>query len=399
MKILSLSKIFLLALLLSWPGAVYAQKKDAFSRAFQAFRTKYTPQTKEKILQLPINVKNTAVLSPVLFPSLKTAAQQSVRSAKPLLNEEALTQALQAKTSRGKRKEVFFKALWEKAEEILSQYPRPMEALQAFWDFEDANGSKQFFAFLAAAYHTKYISVSNPHLWRFLKQVEHQHNRSLEEKVLKRMSFIARHRLELRSYFAPNVPLSALHIRYMKNISMMTADSFRSSDLILSFEQALSAQAALRHINMRSTFRAGNADYPVYQYNGPANLLPQLYLYLINGQTPNALVTVVFDPKSRAMALYHEDKHFWLRITSHEYANPDNLHLHLNERRSSMLMLNKQATLERINYNLSIPLNLPVPSVLTGTKRTDYGYKIMVLEPLRILRNMPNVRVRQGHIS
>ena len=123
---------------------------------------------------------------------------------------------------------------------------------------------------------------------------------------------------------------------------------------------------------------------------GPVEYLPEMYTYLLNAnQTKNPLI-VFFDAEHKSMKLFNEDKTFWLRITPHEYSNPKNIHIHINEFRPIKIRVNSGLSNEIINFNISIPLMIQVPR---GQDPAAYLYKWMIEEPIKKFKQNPNVQI------
>lgn len=136
----------------------------------------------------------------------------------------------------------------------------------------------------------------------------------------------------------------------------------------------------------------GKQLFPVYQYSGSFDYLSMLYRYLLNGKKTKQNLTVLFDKDAKAMAIYNADRTRWLRITPHEYASAENLHIHLNEIRTADIVTNLgQIKQETVNFNLSIPLS--TPSYLPTYSRNEFLYNEMILKPLQHLKGSDHVKI------
>ena len=384
------------------PAAAQAPKKT-----LQSLRALKTSRLAPKGISAARRAAGRAVPNPkaVSLPFQKDPVQtqgvsRSVKNqAAPLSSADAqkLQTILQERQATARFKQNWMpESPWKKAEEILDQNKHPLAALHALWRLEDQYRNKHFFSWLATAYYKRNFATHTPHLREFFKQVEKQHSRTLEEKVMKRMYFIVRNKEWFRSHFAPTISHSGLRMRYTKDIAKLTPDSFYPGNLVISFESKLSpgqSKAAIRHINRRSVFTVGEKNtYPVYQYNGPIEFIPNLYLYLINGSHPKDEMTILFDEQARSLAIYNRDRSLWLRITPHEYASPNNLHLHLNETRT-VIYHTTQGTEEKetVNFNLFIPLARP--AALPQSQQDRYLYDIMISRPIRYFQGNSHVKI------
>lgn len=271
---------------------------------------------------------------------------------------------------------------------LLARHSCPIDALHALWQAESQNPNLPFFAVFATLFYKQHFISYTPHLRDFFVQAARLKSHALEEKIIKRIHFLGTHRQLFRERLAPHVPQMGLRLRYTKDIALLSPNTFQPEDLVLSFEQQMrpgQPHTLITHIRGNSAFAVQGETYPVYHYDGPPQYLAQLYLYLINGENAASPVTAVWDPETRSLAMYNHDKTRWLRITPHEYANPRNLHIHLNETRTLQMALpNGKPFQERVNFNLFIPLGRP--ATLRNKNHEDYMYRMMVTTPLALLK-------------
>ena len=322
----------------------------------------------------------------------------------PVVNAKELQEIILSRQSSSRE---FFKNKWqrenprEKVDQILQQNKNPVAALKAVWEVEDQYTNKKFFAYFAARYYRENFPTLTPHLRELFKKADQENSRTLEISIIKRIAFIIENRSRFRAFFAPNIPKSGLRLRYTKDIGKMTAASFNAKNLVLSFERKMNPgqfNASIRHVRAKSMFPVGEkALYPVYRYNGPLDYMPNLYRYLINGNHPKNLMTILFDKDARSMAIYNEDRTLWLRITPHEYSVAGNLHIHLNESRQAVITTaSGQEVKETVNFNLFIPLEKPAG--LPAHHQNEFLYENMILKPLRSFRGNAHVKIIEQSI-
>ncbi len=333
-------------------------------------------------------------------PSLlspQAAAGQTPASGVPVISaEQVQSAASRSLVSHRKNKKWMTINPRDKAEQLLNQTGNPITALQSLWRLKKYYQNRSFFSFLATAYYKQNFNSLTPHLREFFKKVERTDDYKLQYRVLKRMSFIIKNQDKFRAYFAPNIPKFGMRLRYTKDIARLTPENYSPRSLVLSFERKMNpgqSNASIRHVKVKSRFQVGKTDsYPVYRYNGPLEFMPNLYTFLVNGTHPKNHMTVIFDRDSRSMAIYNEDRSLWLRITPHEYAAADNLHLHLNETRTAQLEGILGRTIEEtVNFNLFIPLEKP--QALPSHNQQDYLYEMMILRPIRYFRGNAHVTI------
>ena len=387
------------------PAAAQAPKKSL--QAFWALKaSRLTTKGGTVAQQTAVNAAKKAKQAVTSLPTgatLKRGVSSSVKNqSTPLSTVDAqqlqtILRERQATAASRFKQNWMPESPWKKVEEILDQNKHPVAALRALWRLEDQYRDKHFFSWLATAYYKRNIATHTPHLREFFKQVEKQHSRTLEEKVMKRMYFIVLNKDWFRKHFAPNIPNFGLRMRYTKDIAKLTPDSFQPGNLVISFERKLTpgqGKASIRHVNRKSVFTVGSSKtpYPVYQYNGPTEFIPNLYLYLVNGSHPKDEITILFDEKARSLAIYNRDHSLWLRITPHEYASPNNLHLHLNETRTVLMHTEQGKEIkETVNFNLFIPLG--TPAALPKYKQDQYLYDIMIARPIRYFQGNAHVKI------
>ena len=414
MKTLSLVRLtsFFLALLLTAQPAVYAQKLSR--KALRALRAQEAAEIKKiansssnaalRALQNDLFAETYAAASRfsknVSNPRSKKSRQRFFDEYTAKITEEQISQFVRLEPPANYKKRKSSKNLpfdpYPQIAEMVQEEKNPLRALNTVHKMEDKFPGHSFFSLFAFAYYRQYFSVVTPHLKELFKRVERLHDRGLETRFAKRMRFLAENRDAFRRVFAPNIPKQGMRIRYTKDISKLTPDSFNAANLVFSFERKMNPgqdNAAIRHISAKTIFPVGkNKVFPVYYYNGPFEYLPLLYRYLLNGNHPKKEITVILDREAKSMAIYNEDKTLWLRITPHEYSFPDRLHLHLNEIRTAEIETILGITQEEtVNFNLSIPLS--TPSNLPTTNRDEFLYNEMILKPVNHLKSSQHVTV------
>ena len=384
----------------------YAQKN--LSKTVQALATK-------SARQLPAAAGKQAGLGkvPRLFtakPSRTPAHSQVFSYISPELSstkggavktEKVLSAAANGHISHRRDKKWMTISPIEKAKQLLAWSDNPIQALQKMWRIRKFYKNRSFFSFLATAYYKQNFPMLTPHLKELFKKIERLDDYWMQVRVFKRMSFIIQNKEQFRAYFAPGISKSGLRLRYTKDIAQLTPENYNPKNLVLSFERKMNPgqfNVSIRHVKANSRFPVGKTkSFPVYQYNGPLEFIPNLYLYLINGNHPKNRMTLVFDKENRSLAIYNEDRSLWLRITPHEYADPSKLHLHLNETRTAQLKdAYGRVSNETVNYNLYIPLARP--ATLPAHQQQEYLYEMLILKPLRYFQGNDHVTIVERSI-
>lgn len=270
------------------------------------------------------------------------------------------------------------------------------EGLQRLRILQAHYAATDFFQLYAAAYYRRHFTRLTPHLYDFFGKVSRENDPALEERLADRIQFLADNKLRFaQQQQIPDLG-KKLRLRYLRNVSEVSAENFNEKDLVYSFERRLDPAdpaAVLRHVTATSVFKIDGRNVPVYRFNQHLKHLPQLYRFLLAPDTPKSRLYAVVDYKSRNLAIYNTTRKLWLRVSPHEFANRRQLHLHLNQQRSLPLTLeNGQTVQERVLWNLSIPIDE------TAARGTADLYQKFVLEPVELFRKDPRVVVTEGTI-
>lgn len=407
MQLRHFAYIILLAFVgtLAFPSAVYAQKslpkiiRPLTGKSARAVSSA-TQSNAAKVLRF----------APPTTPSMPSAVRP-VRSKLPpaVLSELTLSPAQiekiikksQSASSALTNQNATFWFAHARAQHLLQATGHPLKALHTFWQLRNYRYYRFLFSFLASAYYKQHFVSFTPHLMEFFKKVGRFQNQNLEYQVMKRVVFLAENKERLHAAISPNTRESGLRLRYLKDVTQLTPQTFSPHDLVLSFERQMSPgqpTSAIRHISIKSRFDAGlSKSYPVYRYDGPLELMPQLYEFLIYGNGPQRELVVIFDKDSRSMLIYNKDRSVWLRITPHEYASADKLHLHLNEKRLANITNGfGYPFAEMVALNLAIPLARP--QNIPAQTQEKYLYQKMVLQPLQYFKTKKFVTVLERPI-
>ncbi|MBR4592231.1 MAG: hypothetical protein IKO35_03390, partial [Elusimicrobiaceae bacterium] len=230
-----------------------------------------------------------------------------------------------------------------------------------------------------------------PHLQTLFNEVGALNDRRLEVRVIKRLQYLALNKINLIEKLFPESSYETLsskttRLRYLKNLNQLTAENFQEDQLVLSIEKQMSLNPKhdfpIRHVSGQAMVEVGNKYYPVYQHDISLNFMGNLYRFLLSGTKRHEPITVVFDSEGESLALFNKNKKLWLRITSHEYAVPNRLHVHLNELRT-VEFINTYGVekTEQVNLNLSIPLQ--APAHLPKHQIKKYLYQLLIENPVK----------------
>ena len=252
---------------------------------------------------------------------------------------------------------------------------------------------ENFFEILARTYYNRHFTVLTPNIDDLIIHISYLQNPALEARFLKRLKQLTEYRPKIAQEF-PNIdPKHNMRVRYINDIDNLTPENFDETKLVLAIEQFLrpsTKRTLYRHIRGNSTFTIGkNKEFRVYNYNGPTEYIPNLYRYLVNGNDALIGMTLVLDTARNSLLLYNYDKTIWLRVTPHEYKDPDHLHVHVHKLIKQGIIVNKREHYEPVLLNLSIAIKRPNDIPLDE----ENLYKAFIDRPFKQLQSTPQIQV------
>ncbi len=254
------------------------------------------------------------------------------------------------------------------------------------------DNQENFFETLVRFYYDKHFNAFTSHLKDLFHKVGSLNNPELEQRFLARMQQLVSYKDQVASKFSRT---NDIRIRYINDIETLTAENFREEDLMLSIEQPLRASTQntpCRHIKGDSTFDVGKQGktFRVHNYNGPAEYLPHLYRYLVNGTDTKMQMFLKVDTAKKHLLLFNYDLSVWIRITPHEYGRPDRLHIHLHKKILQDFVLDGKRIREPMLINLSIPIKKPAHMHSLTEQEL---YRMFIETPLQQMRNNPYIQI------
>lgn len=263
---------------------------------------------------------------------------------------------------------------------------------------EDAN--PEYFRLFAIVYYKQHLNTLTQHMYDFFDRVAQTGFKSLEKDVVLRMQELFTQKQKLLNS-GMRIKANCLRLRYLKNVSQTNDLNFSPEDLILAYEQKISAlppSFSIRHITGNTRINIGRKKIPLAWYDHDISHITELYKQLLNKDGSADDITVVLDRQSGQIALYNKDKQVWIRVTSHEYASAGNLHIHLNEVRQLDLELpNGEHFKDRVLFNVIIPILPRATRPYFGGKYYNL-YEKMVLAPAYNLMREKKTNVIYGNI-
>lgn len=377
----------LVCLLLGANAVSYAQKSPVSKKALRSLRRQQLAGliTAEQVEQI-------------------TRTSVSLKVTKEVARANANAQRFRHQARRAEQLSSFKRLPWppeQKIRELVQTEKNIFSALNKTQAIQQTYGDHQLFEILARHYYKQNFGTITPHLQQFFMRIAQLNDPQLESRVLKRMRFLADNSQLLADQIAPQMPRHAIRLRYLANIEQLTAKRFNPNFLVLSVERKMSDKPEkdfpLRHVSGQSVLTVGNSEFAVFAYAGPLEYLGNLYRYLVNGKHSRAPMTMVLDEEHQALAVYNEDNSLWIRITSHEFSHPNQLHIHLNEIRP-VLFQNAYGneSHELVNINLSIPLMTPDDLPSHGV--SQFLFKHLLLNPVKHFQGDAHVTIERRSI-
>ena len=304
------------------------------------------------------------------------------------------------KLGKGKHKRLPFK-VEDKTNQLLSEYKNPVDALHSLWNIEDQLGANvHLFEPFCLAYYSKPFPALTTPVRKLFDKIHSLSNRNVEDIFTKRMRFLSETKEALILATDPKASAKLVRLRFLSDIDRLSPQNFNANQLVFSLERKMTPQFVDEslHFSGMSRFSVGSSgEFPIFNYNGPLDYLPNFYRYLLNGKSPRKPLFLQYDREAGALAIYNQDRTRWLRISDHEYAFPDRLHVHFNEVRTINFTttqgLERQ---ENVLFNLSIPI--AKPSDLPNYNVKDFLERYFVQKPATHFRGDARVSVEERSI-
>lgn len=356
---------------------------------FPFLGTNLFAQTPKKILTAPATLKNlqNTILSNRLEHALGTQWMRRI-SPPPLI--------LKTVTRQGQSVLIAPKHMLNQQLHYFNQQQVPIERVYRYIkDLQNqVDNRESFYELLFKAYYNDHFHVFTPNLEQFVQKIISLHDVSLEQRIISRMKQLIQYKPQLATKFPILNPEYSIRMRYIEDIETLTVENFTEEALLLSIEQPLLASTKktfIRHIKGNSTFKVGKQqqEFRVHNYKGPAQYLPNLYRYLVNGDDTKMPMYLAIDQKQKSLLLFNYDFTTWLRITPHEYSRPGNLHVHVYKKFQEDLVVDGIRKMEPVLINLSIPIKNPDH---VHSMSPEDLYNLFIKNPMKELRANPYVK-------
>lgn len=262
------------------------------------------------------------------------------------------------------------------------------QALQELFKLHKKNAyynKHLFFNFVTAYYRQRFGQLS-PKMLALLHNAGAWRDWKKEVQLFSRLTFLSVHANDYLAYSAYLPKISNLRLHYM---GIRTGTDYADNKLFYEYEIRARAQAS---------FPAAPGKELTYFFNGPQkqfiagwtpvkNQVSALYAQLLN-LGPKEKPVILLQKKDRKLIIANQAKTRWIRISSHELANPNGLHIHL-----CWIHQTKAAGLpaQPVLINVSIPLTRP-----EGISDPDL-FKLLVEQPTATL--LKTYKIKPGNAA
>lgn len=247
-------------------------------------------------------------------------------------------------------------------------------------------GRQDLYALFMMKSYLKHFKIISQHQKYFFERVGQLNSPKLEEEVVKRVAFLMRHEPQFQ-LAQPVIFSNITSIYYTRDIARLTPENFSADDLVLAAETVYGDQFTLGAFTALPSYTRvsinGRAE-PVFLFR-QLDHLSELYRFLVTGEQPQPM-EILFDYDKHSLFLYNQAHTRWLRVTPHEFGDPTDLHVHLNQLHTWELTLPGGITKqEKMLEILEIPL-APAPA-----QNMQGLYRLFITQPLKVLRQDPSV--------
>lgn len=244
---------------------------------------------------------------------------------------------------------------------IVQRHTNMSSALIDVRKLEKIYGKQDFFLLFTTAYYKREMGEMSPSLYEALQRIYLQNDPSKQDAAVARMQFLFQNKNRLLSVLQEGLPQRGVwRLQWLPEFAAARSAATDINRIILAYERTLKPfrkDIALDHINAASTVRIKEWDAPIVYYPGDLKFLPLVYKHLLYEEQKGQPIFVTVDKKNRSMIIFNSTKDKWVRISTHEYSNPNNLHLHLNQlKKVHFKTAPKSLYADRVLLNIQIPI-------------------------------------------
>lgn len=278
-------------------------------------------------------------------------------------------------------------------DKIVQRHNNMNSALVDLFRLEKTYGQQDFFHMFAAAYYNKVFGPMAPSFYDLLKNISITGDRNLQTLAVTRMQFLFSHKKDFMSILQrePSITRGSWRLQWLPLLSAPKSNQFNPNRIVLAYERTMQPSrqdVTMEHITPTSYVRIDGKNTRVLYFQEDLKYLPELYKRLLYNKDKGQPLFVAVDKPNRVMFVFNDTRTKWIRISQHEFSDPDNLHLHINRLKRIYFKTAK----DHEHYdNMVINVTLPLKSRedLTPEELEDIFFN----QTLKTLAKTPNVYI------
>lgn len=277
-------------------------------------------------------------------------------------------------------------------DKIVQRHNNMNSALMDLRRLENRYGEQDFFHLFAVNYYRKVLHGLTPSFYDFLQQISLLGDKQIQTSVVARMQFLFSHQNNFKNIVQDSFQENGKWSLYWLPVFQPTGKApFTPQRIILSYERTLypdKTDISMEHIRADSKIQINGKPVRVVHFQEDLKYLPQFYQQLLYKKPEGKPLFVAVDRPNRLMIVFNEAKNKWVRISKHEFANPEGLHIHLNRVKNIHFKTGKNKVhADKMLINLRIPIESR--PYLTPQELEDIFFN----QTIRQFETMPNVYI------
>lgn len=211
-----------------------------------------------------------------------------------------------------------------------------------------------FIPFITKYYSDRFGQIT-PKMLALLRNLETLHQPVKETQLLNRMTYLSVH---ANDYLAFSPYISSIHNVRLHYMGSRSAKDLNAQSLFYEYELRIEPGKPFpsKHKQTMQFFQSSSGKTPIAGWRPAPQDVAEFYSQLLQ-LSKNEKPIILLHKKDKKLIISNQTQTRWIRITSHELANPQGLHIHLCWlHRTATPSLQPQPVL----MNISLPLTRPV---------------------------------------
>lgn len=277
-------------------------------------------------------------------------------------------------------------------DKIVQRHNNMNSALMDLRRLENRYGEQDFFHLFAVNYYRKVLHGLTPSFYDFLQQISLLGDKQIQTSVVARMQFLFSHQNNFKAVLARTAPVTGnWSLYWMPMFSPGQKVTFTPNRLVFSYERSLypdRTDVTLDHIRADSKIRINGKNVRAVYFQEDLSYLPQFYRQLLYKTPEGRPLFVAVDIPNRLMIVFNDTKNKWVRISKHEFSDPQDLHIHLNRVKTIYFKTGK----EKEHYDKML-MNVRIPIQSRPDLTPEELEDIFFTQTIRRFEQMPNVYI------